>query len=166
MQVKPLATITVFLLVLASLSVAGCSNTQTTQSADNSTKLGYVGAKATQVPAPSKIGSPYVYTPKAGYKFVMFNATVTNINATDRYVNSTFFTLYDSSKTPYPLSYATTDKSIASFPNDVMTHPGDKVSGLLVFEVPKKAKLTKLVYDDHPSVGPYGGYAGNVTVKL
>lgn len=77
-----------------------------------------------------------------------------------------FFTLHDLNNTAYGISQATNDKSIAGFPNNVLTHPGDKVNGLIVFEVPQNAKLVNLVYDDHSSVGPYGGYAGNVTVKL
>jgi len=165
MQFKPITPIIVLLLVVASLLVSGCTTSNTSNTSDN-TKLGYMGLKVTSVPAPATIGSPYVYTPKQGYKFVMYNATVTNINATDRYVHTNFFTLHDSKNIAYGISQATNDKSIAGFPNNVLTHPGDKVNGLIVFEVPQNAKLVNLVYDDHSSVGPYGGYAGNVTVKL
>jgi hypothetical protein len=165
MQFKPITAIVVLSLVVASFSVAGCTTNTTSNTSDN-TKLGYMGLKVTSVPAPATIGSPYVYTPKQGYKFVMYNATVTNINATDRYVNANFFTLHDLNNTAYGISQATNDKSIAGFPYNVMTHPGDKVNGILMFEVPQNAKLVNLVYDDHPSVGPYGGYAGNVTVKF
>ena len=126
-----------------------------------------MGVNVTQVPAPANIGPSSLFnTPKAGYKFVMFNATVTNINATARNVDLHFFTLHDSNNFAYGVSPATQDKSIAGFPSYVLTHPGDKTNGLIVFEVPQNAKLVNLVYDDHSSVGPYGGYAGNVTVKL
>jgi len=45
-----------------------------------------------------------------------------------------------------------------------MAQPGDKVNGLIVFEVPQNAKLTSLTYADHPVA--YNDYRGNVTVKL
>ena len=166
MQSKPIAATVVLLLLITSLLVAGCTTTSTS---NDTTKLGYMGVKVTQVPAPATIGSPYVYTPKAGYKFVMFNATVTNINATARNVDLHFFTLHDSNNFAYGVSPATQDKSIAGFPSYVLTHPGDKTNGLIVFEVPQNAKLVNLVYDDHSLVSPNtpnGGYAGNVTVKL
>lgn len=167
MQAKPIAVMTVLSLVLASLLVAGCSSTQTTQTTDNTTKLGYMGVEAAQVPAPTTIGSSDVYTPKQGYAFVTFNATVTNINATSRNVHTSYFTLHDSNNSAYLVSRATTDKSIEGFPNNVVTNPGDKVNGLLVFEVPQNATLATLVYDDGLAMGRvFGGYAGNVTVEL
>jgi len=105
-------------------------------------------------------------TPKTGYKFVAYNATVTNENATDRQVHANMFALHDSNKYVYNTDYLIqTNQSFNAFPYVYkMTQPGDKVNGILVFEVPQNAKLTSLTYDDH-SVA-YNNYRGNVTIKL
>jgi Domain of unknown function (DUF4352) len=157
MQFKPITAIAVLLLVVASLSVCGCTSSTTSNTSDN-TKLGYMDVKVTSVPSTATIGNQSISTPKPGYKFVMYNTTVTNINATKRNVHTSFFTLHDSNNYTYSASYAST------FPNNVFTNPGDKVNGILIFEVPQNAKLVNLVYNDYP--GPYGGWAGNVTVIL
>jgi hypothetical protein len=168
MQLKPIAAITVLLLV--SLSIAGCTSTQnvTTQGTP-SNKLGYMGVNVTQVPAPTSIGSVSLFnTPEAGYKFVFFNATVTNINASSvglgRTVSADYFTLHDSNGHAYGVSPLVSDLHIAGFPHNVITHPGDKVNGLLPFEVLQNATLVNLVYSDNR--GSYGDFAGNVTVNL
>ena len=133
-------------------------------------KLGYMGVNVTQVPAPANIGPSSLFnTPKAGYKFVFFNVTVTNINASGstgqgRTVRPDFFTLHDSNGYAYGVSPLVRDLHIAGFPYNVITHPGDHVNGLLPFEVPQNAKLVNLVYSDNP--GPYSDFAGNVTVNL
>jgi hypothetical protein len=145
MQLKQITAVAVLLLMVASLLVSGCTTTQNT--AQNAAQ-GTMSVKVTQVPAPATIGSPYVYAPKHGYKFVMFNTTVTNINANSRNVHTLFFTLHDSNNNAYSVSQATNDKSIAGFPNNVVTQPGDKVNGLLVFEVPQNATLKSLTYND------------------
>jgi len=53
---------------------------------------GYMSVNVTSLQAPAQIGSN---TPKQGNKFVVFNATVTNVNAKDRQVHATFFALHD-----------------------------------------------------------------------
>ncbi|MGZ4947204.1 MAG: DUF4352 domain-containing protein [Halobacteriota archaeon] len=147
-MIKKLA-VAVFIILIASLSVAGCT-TSTTNSAQ-----GTVGLKATPVTAPQAIGSSYgyTYTPKQGYKFVMYNVTVTNEDSKSQNAHTMFFTAHDTNNNTYGISQATNDKSIAGFPNNVMTNPGDKVSGLLVFEIPKNATLVNMAYkDDYSSV--------------
>jgi predicted small secreted protein len=135
------------LVMIASLSVAGCTSSTT------NTTQGTASLKATQVTAPQAIGSPYTYTPKQGYKFVMFNTTVTNTASNSRNTHTLFFTLHDSNGNTYGISQATNDKSIAGYPNNVMMNPGDKVTGLLVFEIPQNANLVNMVYhDDYSSV--------------
>ncbi len=143
-MIKKLLAIIVLAMV-ASLSVAGCTSSTTSQ--------GTVSLKATQVTAPQAIGSPYTYTPKGGYKFVMFNTTVTNTASNSRNTHTMFFTVHDSNGNTYGISQATNDKSIAGYPNNVMMNPGDKVTGLLVFEIPQNANLVNMVYhDDYSSV--------------
>jgi hypothetical protein len=145
MQLRSIAPIAVLSLVVASLLVAGCTSSTTSQ--------GTVSLKATQVTAPQAVGSPYTYTPKQGYKFVMYNVTVTNTASNSRNTHTTFFTVHDSDGNTYGISQATNDNSIAGYPNNVMINPGDKVTGLLVFEIPQNAKLVNMVYhDDYSSV--------------
>jgi len=126
MQFKPIALITVLLLVIASLLVSGCttSTTSTTSNTSDNTKLGYMDVKVTSVPSTATTGTQSVSTPKLGYKFVMYNTTVTNINATKRNVHTSYFTLHDSNNYTYSASYAST------FPNNVFTLLGDKVNGI------------------------------------
>jgi hypothetical protein len=112
-----------------------------------------VSLKATQVTAPQSIGSPYTYTPKQGFKFVMFNTMVTNMGSNSRNTHTMFFTVHDSNGNTYGISQATNDKSLAGYPNNVRMNSGDKVTGLLVFEIPQNAKLVNMVYkDDYSSV--------------
>jgi hypothetical protein len=59
-----------------------------------------------------------------------------------------FFTAHDKNNNTYGISQATNDKSIAGFPNNVVTNPNDKASGLLVFEIPQNATIANLVYKD------------------
>ena len=147
MQFKPITAIAVLLLMVLSLLVAGCTTNTT------SNTQGTVSLKATQVTAPQSIGSPYIYTPKQGYKFVMYNVTVANGDSKSRNTHTQFFTVHDSSNNTYGISQATNDKSIAGYPNNVRMNSGDKVNGLLVFEVPQNAKLVNMVYkDDYSSV--------------
>jgi hypothetical protein len=169
MRLKPIAAITV--LVLVSLSIAGCTSTQNvTTPGTPSNKLGYMSINVTQVPAPTSVGSSSLFnTPNAGDKFVFFNTTVTNINASGsvglgRTVSADYFTLHDSNGHAYSVSPLVNDLHIAGFPHNVITHPGDKVNGLLPFEVPQNATLVNLVYSD--SRGANGDFAGNVTVTL
>lgn len=139
MQFKPITVIVVLSLVVASLLVSGCTSSTTS----NTSTSGNVDVKVISVTAPATIGIP-----KQGYKFVTYNATVTNTNAPSRQVNVTFFTLLDSNNNKYNVSQAMNNRSIAGFPNGVVTNPGDKVSGLLVFEVPQNATPANLVYND------------------
>jgi hypothetical protein len=148
MQLKLIAAIVV--LLLASLVIAGCTSQSTTQE--------QVSVKATQVTAPQAIGSLYTYTPKQGDEFVMFNVTVTNQGSNTILTHTTFFTVHDSNGNAYGISQATNDNSIAGYPNNVNINPGDKVTGLLVFEVPQNAKLVNMVYNDESN--------SNVTVNL
>ena len=148
MQLKLIAAIVV--LLLASLVKAGCTSQSTTQE--------QVSVKTTQVTAPQAISSPYTYTPKQGDEFVMFNVTVTNQGSNTILKHTTFFTVHDSNGNAYGISQASNDNSIAGYPNNVNINPGDKVTGLLVFEVPQNAKLVNMVYNDESN--------SNVTVNL
>lgn len=88
----------------------------------------------------------------------MFNVTVTNRGSNTILTHTTFFTVHDSNGSAYGISQATNDNSIAGYPNNVNINPGDKVTGLLVFEVPQNTKLVNMVYNDESN--------SNVTVNL
>ena len=123
-----------------------------------------MSVKATQVPAPTQIAN--TYKPSPGNKWVMYNATVTNVNATDRPVWSGLFLLRDSNGYVYRTDLSVNPSQYSNpFPSgNTMTQPGDKVNGILLFQVPQNAKLTALVYDDHQVA--HNDWRGNVTVKL
>jgi hypothetical protein len=113
---------------------------------------------ATQVTAPTKIDG---HSPNQGMEFVMYNTTVANVDARDRMVTYGSIKVRDSNGYSYgALSWQNT---ATTFPI-VMTQPGDKVNGLIVFEMPQNAKITTMVYDDHLYAG--NSYQGNVTIKL
>ena len=157
MQLKPITAIIVLSLVVASLLVAGCtSSTQNTSSTSGGG--GHMSIAAAAVTAPTVIDK---HSPNQGDKFVMYNTTVTNVDARDRLVTYGSIKVKDSNNYSYgALSWQNT---AVTFPITT-TQPGDKVNGLIVFEVPQNAKITTMVYDDHQWAG--NNYQGNVTIKL
>ncbi|MGB9372165.1 MAG: hypothetical protein WCB79_09595 [Halobacteriota archaeon] len=95
MQLKPITTIIVLFLVLASLLESGCTSTaKDVDGAVNPTQATavptaddvQVRVSASHATVPQQIGT---CTPKAGYKYVAFNCTVKNI-ATSRLVTNPF----------------------------------------------------------------------------
>jgi hypothetical protein len=142
MQLKPVTALAVLLLVVASLLVAGCT-TQNTQDA-NALNITY---KAAQVPQKWGSGNYSGETPKPGYKYIGYNATVKNVNAKDRSVAFNFFELRDTQSGVYQAIGRNGMAGIDTFGN-VRTEPGDVINGTLVFEVPKNVAVKSLTYDD------------------
>jgi Domain of unknown function (DUF4352) len=154
MQFKPIAAIIVLLLIVASLIVSGCTTS------DNS-KSRNVDVKVISANAPATTG-----TPKQGFTLVTYNATVTNVNAPSRHVNASFFSLRDSYNNSYNVSKATNNISVGGFPNNVVTNPGDKVSGLLLFEIPQNATPANVVYNDSELIKTIDAPAIETTVSV
>ena len=116
-------------------------------------------AKATAVKSAAKVdvAAKYLGTyvsdnsylqPKTGYKFVQFYVTVKNVNDNNKpdLGNQYYFKLFDSyneGHTPATVSFG--DAGIQSYPN---SHPGDKTSGKVIFEIKTSATPKQLIYDD------------------
>jgi hypothetical protein len=86
--------------------------------------------------------------PKAGNKYVQFYVTVTNVNDNSKpdLGNQFNFKLFDSSNeghTPVTVSFG--GEGIQSYPN---SHPSDKTSGKVIFEITASAAPKQLIYDD------------------
>jgi|GEM_PF-3129655 ABC-type oligopeptide transport system substrate-binding subunit len=83
MQLKPITAIAVLLLVVASLLVAGCINNTSPSSNTGGGNAGVVFTVNSQTTL-NKLGSGVLSsTPKPGYKYDVFDVTVTNLNRND-----------------------------------------------------------------------------------
>ena len=161
MKLKPIAAITVLLLIVVSLLVSGCTspNTNTSPTATSPNTIS-ITAKAVQSPQQFNVS-----TPSPGNKYVLYNVTLTNINARDRQVSPLFFALHDQNNKVYNVNQLIQSRYLnQAFPYGyTMTQPSDKVSGRIVFEVPQNVTLATLTYNDHPvELDKYT----NVTIRL
>ena len=155
MQLKPITAIIVLLLLVASLSVAGCTQTTTqTTSSPTASQKSVVTAtptpretvSAAMVTVPQQVSTQFTtYAPNASHKFVGFNVTINNIAAQISNSNPYNWQLRDTSGNIYEPSIAT--YAITNGLKNVNTQPGDKVSGIIVFEVPQDATLKSLTYN-------------------
>jgi uncharacterized protein YceK len=144
MQLKPITALIVLLLVVVSLSMAGCTSSTTNTNPAN------VNVTAKAVQSPQQFSN--VVTPSPGNKYVMYNLTFTNINAPNTQVDGYFsFALLDANNNVYPTHQLIQSRYLSNaFPyGSTKTQPGDKVSGNMVFEVPQNATLVKLRYHDN-----------------
>jgi len=167
MQFKPITAIIVLLLLVASLSAAGCINNQ------NQTKETPTTAAASRIPTAVPTARPaqaivsaqyqggyvapeyYKGAPPPGYEYIKYYVTVTNLDQGGA-IGPLFFTLFDSANGSYPMSYVTftAANQLKTIPSP---NPGDSVSGVVIFEIKQGATPQKLVYNH---------YSYNVTVTL
>lgn len=150
MQFKSITAITVLLLVVASLLVSGCTQT-TTKTTSSPTATASQKSVATVTPTPRETVSAAAVTlpqqigtyahPKTGYKFVGYNVTINNIAAEISNSNPANWQLRDTAGNIYAPAIATYSDAINGLDN-VNTQPGDKVSGIIVFEV--RLKMLRL----------------------
>ena len=154
MQLKSITAITVLLLVVASLSVAGCTQTTTqTPGSGQQTVTATSGKEqvsAIKVTVPQKIG---LQTPKTGYKFVGFNVTIKDIAADPGQSDAGYWTLRDTAGHVYTYSdNATYDMANVDKLPIMKMQPGDSVSGIIIYEMPQNATLKSLTYDHYDRV--------------
>jgi Domain of unknown function (DUF4352) len=176
MQLRPITAIAVLLLVVASLLVAGCTTTrneQTTQSNSYVPTNAPASTTTVRVTATS-LGTSNIFatsygTPTAaatGNKFVTYAVYLNNINAKDIQMgNPLFFKLRDTDGNIY--SYETygfnmkpqqvNGVTLKYIMEELNTQPGDKLSGLIVFQIPTSATPKSLTYDD---------YTNKITINL
>lgn len=165
MQLKPIAVMAVLSLVVASLLVSGCTTSTTNQTSSptktspsaSSTQLTNntwlenlptnhgmrVAVSATRLP--SQIGTQEA---RPNCKFVAYNCTVQNINATDRPVAINYFTAQDTRGNSYSCGNLSNDLTISNFKWSAHSQPGDNLGGIVVFEVPHEASVLSITYFD------------------
>lgn len=158
MKIRLLAI--VMLIVVASLSVAGCPNNNTKQTSSNiGGSSPVVSLNINSVTTSNQLGSPPLgSTPSPGNKYVVIDVTVNNLNKNDLYIgNPLYFKLTTSDGTVYPYSPSSyfLSNQLTGVSN---TNPGDKVTGKIAFEVPQSVQATKLTYGD--------GFNAAVTANL
>jgi Domain of unknown function (DUF4352) len=166
MQLKPITAIAVpMLLVVVSLSIAGCTTLITNHT--SSPTITSPSASPTQVTnnswlehlpiehgmrvavsamrLPNQIGTK---EPQPNYKFVAYNCTVQNINASDRPVSIDYFTAQDTRSNSYNCSDVSNDLTISNFKGSAHSQPGDILGGIVIFEVPRDASVLSITYFD------------------
>jgi hypothetical protein len=176
MQLKPITTIIV--LVLASLLVSGCTssrNEQTIQSSSSNIPTSdqntpTVSVTATYLGSANSLSSNYgtATTPASGYKFVKYALHFQNINAkgTDADMGNPYSlrlrdtagNIYSSDSYTFSLAkQQVSGKMLEGLTVQMATQPGDKYSGLVVFQIPTSATPKSLTYDD---------YTNRITINL
>ena len=149
MKLKPITAIAVLLLLVASLSVAGCTTNETTKNESGSSS-GNAGVDVT-------INSNHTsQSTKTGYQYLVFDVTVKNLNQKDLTIgNPNYFKLTTADGSVYEYSYLSSlSNAISSVSH---TNSGEKVTGSIAFEIPTNAQPTKLQYND---------YSNQVTINL
>jgi len=140
-----------FIGALVLVATTGCTTNTTTQNTSgggggNSN----VAVAINSVSNATQIGSGYlVSTPKAGYRYMIFGVTVTNVNEKSAYIGNPFyFKLSTKDGNAYEVSSSSFlgDNALKSVSN---TNPGEKTSGQIAFEIPQSAIATKLTYNDY-----------------
>jgi hypothetical protein len=157
--------VAVMLIVIVVLAVAGCTTPTTnqtsspivtspsavpTQTTGNSwlehlpTNHGMrVGVSAIRLP--DQIGTQ---EPQPNYRFVAYNCTVQNVNASDRPVAITYFTAQDTRGNSYNSSGLSNDLTTSTFKGSAHSQPGDTLGGIVVFAVPQDTSVLSITYFD------------------
>jgi hypothetical protein len=86
-------------------------------------------------------------SPSAGNKYVVYYATVKNVNAPSSGINVLSFKLVDTAGKSYNVDYATS-LSAGAFKGASNWKPGDSVSGIIAFLIPKSAQPKSIIYND------------------
>jgi predicted heme/steroid binding protein len=125
-----------FIGALVLSSTTGCTTQETTSTVGNAT--------ATQVAVPTL----KYYTPKDGYKFVAYNASVKNVNLKSQWIGLTYWQLRDTSGGVYSPATASYSSDLPKEFKSIDSQAGDIVNGIIIYEVPTGATLKSLTYDD------------------
>ena len=141
-----------FICALVLVATTGCTSntTQNSTGGAGSTGEAGVGVKVNSATNYSQLGSGFsVSTPKAGYKYVVYDVTITNLNKKDFDIgNPYYFKLSTADGTAYQYSSASyyTSNELNSVSH---TNPGEKTAGQVAFEIPQSAIPTQFVYNDY-----------------
>jgi hypothetical protein len=145
----------IVLVIIASLSVAGCSDNKK-QNSPNTGNNAAVALTVNSVTTYNKLSKyPFETTPTPGHNYVVVDLTLTNLNKNDLYMgNALNFKLSTSDGTAYSYSSWTYLLNNAIGSGVFHTNPGEKVTGQIAFEIPQSTHATQLTYGDgfNPSV--------------
>ena len=148
MQLKPITAIAVLLLMVSSLSVAGCTvilpESQNTPH-NVTTKVASSGNLTVSVQALGErqrfsVGQLISYSAEQGYKLAVYDVNITNLDEPRQGGNTTFFTLTAGNGTTYQAAISTLSPQVIG--------KGGTLSGQVVFEIPQNTTLKSLTYDD------------------
>jgi len=142
----------VMLIVVASLSVAGCSNNSTKPTSSNigSNNNPAVSLTVNSVATTNKLAKyPFEMTATPGNHYVVVDVTLTNLNKNDLYMGNLLnFRLNTYDGAAYSFSSLSGVLLNNTLEDQFHTNPGDKVTGQIMFEIPQSAKATALTYAD------------------
>jgi Domain of unknown function (DUF4352) len=148
MQTKSITAITVLLLVVTSLSIAGCTvilpesqnaphNATTTVVSSGNIAVSVQALGERQHYSLSQLVS---YSAQQGSKLAVYNISITNLDGARQAGNTTFFTLTAGNGTIYQAVLNTLQPRVIGI--------GETLQGQLVFEIPQNATATTLTYND------------------
>jgi len=176
MQLRPITAIAVLLLVVASLLVSGCTtskNEQTVQANSTNTpsqNSPTVSVTATSLGSANSVTTNHgaVISSLNGNKFVKYAVYFENIKAkgVDADMgNPNSLKLRDTKSNLYSFDTNTfgiadqqvNGKTLKGLTVQIGTRPGDKYSGIVVFQIPTNATPKSLTYDD---------YVNKITINL
>ena len=165
MQLKPITPIIVLLLVIASISVAGCSPPIASPS-PSPTAIATVSVTATYLGSSNSLTSYGTPTAAAsGNKFVTYAVYLQNINAKDKMMGNpldfklrdTEGNLYSYDVSGYSVKQQVNGRMLEGITGQMNTQAGDKYSGIIAFQIPTSATPKSLTYDD---------YTNKITINL
>jgi hypothetical protein len=157
MDIKCTVGLIALLLILTSL-ISGCTSS-TNPSASPSPIASLAGSISPSAGVAERFSFSFeprgdnsnvgqgVPTASAGNKYVVYYATVKNINAPASGINVRSFKLVDTAGKTYDVDYATS-LSAGAFQGASNWKPGDSVSGIVAFLIPQTAQPKSIVYND------------------
>jgi len=140
-----------FICAIVLVAVSGCTTQNTTQSAGNGSGGQSSGnpISVSIVPLGTSMQVGEFNTPKAGFEYVSYNATVKNNNVPNQGINPDFFSLKTSDGKVYDTDSAMFDQSVNGFQSVTSSQPGNMVSGTIIFQIPTTATPSSILYNDY-----------------
>ena len=151
MQFKSITAIIVLLLVVASLSVAGCTQTvnvepghATVSNAPTGSGTNYdVSISAREVPM---VNTSLITSPTPGNKLVAIECSLKDNNVANLFTVWREWTAKDANGTLYQEDTNTVVVS-NGYPKTTI-QPGDTARGIIVYQIPVNAKIVSMRYTD------------------
>lgn len=145
------------IIVIGLTGISGCTEENEVQKQINDVQAPLENQTQAATPTTIDVTAKYLGTyvsdnpylqPDAGNKYVQFYVTVTNVKDSSKpdLGNQYNFQLFDSYHEGHgPATASFGEEGIQSYPN---SHPGDKTSGKVIFEIKASATPKQLIYDD------------------